>query len=290
MSTAELTPERRDLGRPIQGPTAFGSDPSRIWRLTWTMAVTDFKLRFFGSVLGYLWQLMRPLLLFGVIYIVFAEVLKVGGDQPFFGVALLLGIVMFQFFTDATSGSVRSIVLREGVVRKVDFPRLAVPASVVLMALFNLALNFIPVTIFLFAAGGRVSVRWLEMPLIILLVLVFVCGLAMLLSSLFVKYRDVEPIWDVVTQALFYGTPILYSISVVIDKAGIEVARLMLVNPVATAIQQARHAMVDTSYEGVGQIFGTSAGFLIPISVAVITFVAGLFVFNRAAPHIAEQL
>ena len=104
-------------------------------------------------------------------------------------------------------------------------------------------------TIFLFAAGGRVSVRWLELPLIILMLLVFVCGLAMLLSSLFVKYRDVEPIWDVVTQALFYGTPILYSISVVIDKAGIEVARLMLVNPVATAIQQARHAMVDAREE-----------------------------------------
>ncbi len=95
---------------PITGPTALGSDRRRFWRLAWTLAVTDFKLRFFGSVLGYLWQLMRPLMLFGVIYIVFAEILKVGGDQPFFGVALLLGIVLFQFFTDATAASVQSLV------------------------------------------------------------------------------------------------------------------------------------------------------------------------------------
>jgi ABC-2 type transport system permease protein len=291
MSAPGAAPEwQGDLGRPIAGPTAFGSDPGRIWRLTWTMAVTDFKLRFFGSVLGYLWQLMRPLMLFAIVYVVFAVVLKVGGDQPYFGVALLLGIVIFQFFTDATSGSVRSIVMREGVVRKVDFPRLAVPASVVLQALFNLGLNLLPVFLFLFAVGGQVYLRWLEFPLIILMLLVFVCGLAMLLSSLFVKYRDVEPIWDVLVQALFYATPILYSISVVIEKAGIDVARLMLVNPLATAVQQARYAVIDPSYESAGQIFGTSAGFLIPISISVLTFVAGLIVFSRSAPHIAEQL
>ena len=275
---------------PIHGPTAFGSDRRRFWRLAWTLAVTDFKLRFFGSVLGYLWQLMRPLMLFGVIYTVFAVVLKVGGNQPFFGVALLLGIVLFQFFTDATAGAVRSIVMRENLVRKIDFPRMAVPTSVVLQALFNLGLNLIPVVIFLLAAGGSITARWLELPLIVLLLVVFVSGLAMLLSALFVQYRDVEPIWDVTTQALFYGTPILYSLSVVIDKAGIEVTRLMLINPLAAAIQQARHALIDTSYISAGQVFATTAGDLIPIAVALITFAIGLRVFTRAAPRMAERL
>jgi ABC-2 type transport system permease protein len=276
--------------RPIAGPTALGSDPRRLWRLAWTIATTDFKLRFFGSALGYLWQLMRPLLLFAIIYIVFVEILKVGGDQPLFGVALLLGIVMYQFFTDATAGSVRSIIIRESLVRKVDFPRMAVPLSVVLQALFNLGLNLIPVFVFLLAAGGTLSVRWLELPLIVLMLVVFVSGLAMLLSSLFVRYRDVEPIWDVVTQALFYATPILYSLSVVIDKAGIEVARLMLVNPLAAAIQQARHAIIDPAYESAGQVFGTTAGDLLPIAVSIITFIVGFIVFDRAAPKIAELL
>jgi ABC-2 type transport system permease protein len=278
------------MGREVTGPSALGHDRQRLFRLAWTLAVTDFKLRFFGSVLGYLWQLMRPLMLFGVIYVVFAVVLDVGGDQPLFGVALLLGIVFFQFFSDATSASVRSIVLRENLVRKVDFPRLAVPLSCVLQALFNFGLNLIPVFVFLMAAGGQVYLRWLELPLIVLMMLVFVTGLAMLLSALFVRYRDVEPIWDVVMQALFYATPILYSLTVVIDKAGIEVARAMLVNPLATAIQQARHAVIDPSYESAGQVFGTTAGDLIPIGVTLLTFAAGWLVFSRSAPRIAEEL
>lgn len=277
-------------GRPIAGPTALGDDPRRFWRLAWTIAATDFKLRFFGSALGYLWTLMRPLMLFAVIYVVFVEILGVGGDQPLFGVALLLGIVIFQFFADATVASVKSIVQRENLVRKVDFPRAAVPVSCVLQALFNFSLNLVPVAIFLFAAGGTVYLRWLEFPLIVAMLVVFVSGCSMLLSCLYVRYRDVEPIWDVVMQALFYATPVLYSISVVIDKVGIEVARLMMINPLGTAIQQARHAVVDPAYESAGQIFGTSLGFLVPIGVSLVTFVLGAWMFNRAAPRIAEEL
>jgi ABC-2 type transport system permease protein len=278
------------MGEAIKGPTAFGDDRRRMWRLAWTLAVTDFKLRFFGSVLGYVWALMRPLLLFAVIYVVFAEILKVGGDQPYFGVALLLGIVLFQFFTDATTAAVRSLILRENLVRKIEFPRIAVPLSCVLQAMMNLAINLVPVVIFLLAAGGGVNVRWLEMPLILLLLVVFTLGTSLLLAALFVRYRDVEPIWDVVLQALFYATPILYSLTLVIEKVGIDVARVMLINPIATAIQQARHAMVDYSYESAGQIFGSTAGNLIPIGVAVATLVLGTVVFVRAAPRVAEDL
>ena len=277
-------------GQIVVGPTALGNDKRRFWRLAWTLAATDFKLRFFGSVLGYLWQLVRPLLLFAIIYTVFVAVLGVGGSQPRFGVALLLGIVVFQFFTESTSPAIRSIVLRETLVRKVDFPRAAIPVSCVIQATMNLGLNLIPVFIFLFAAGGTISWRWLELPLIVAMLIVFVTGLALLLSALFVRYRDVEPIWDVVIQGLFYATPILYSLSVVIDKAGIEVARLMLINPLAAAIQQARHAIVDVSYESPGQIFGTTVGDLIPVGVSVITFLVGAWIFHRAAPRIAEEL
>ncbi len=287
MSAVTASAER---GRQVAGPTALGDDPRRFWRLAWTLAVTDFKLRFFGSVLGYLWQLMRPLMLFGIIYVVFAEILKVGGDQPFFGVALLLGIVVFQFFTDATAASVRSIVVRESLVRKVDFPRAAVPVSCVLQALFNLGLNMLPVLIFLFAAGGRVMWSWYELPLIFAMLVVFVAGLSLLLSALFVRYRDIEPIWDVILQALFYGTPILYSLSVVIDEVGLNVARVMLINPLTAGIQQARHAIIDPSYESPSQIFGAAYWDLLPIAVSVLTFVAGVLYFRRSAPQIAELL
>ena len=150
--------ERADaapLGPPIKGPSALGSDPRRFWHLTRTLAVTDFKLRFFGSALGYLWQLMRPLLLFGVLYVVFTQVVRIGGDVELYPVALLLGIVLFTFFTEATGGALGSLVDREALIRKVEFPRLAVPLAAVLTALFNVALNLIAVFVFLLAAGGE---------------------------------------------------------------------------------------------------------------------------------------
>lgn len=296
MSVSELPAAPRALtgvqppGRRVTGPTAFGDDWARFWRLSWTLAVTEFKLRFFGSLLGYLWQLMRPLMLFGVIYIVFAGILKVGGDQPFFGVAMLFGVVVFQFFTDATSASVQGLVIRENLVRKIDFPRMAVPAASVIEALMNFMLNLVPVFAFLMFAGGDFYLSWVQLPLVMLLVLVFTTGCAMLLSALYVRFRDVKPIWDVVMQALFYATPILYSLSVVIDKVGITAARILLISPLGAAVQQARHAIISPEYESVANIFGSAAGTLIPIGIATVTFVAGLLVFVRAAPRVAEEL
>jgi len=277
-------------GREVTGPTSMGTDPRRFWHLAWTLATTEFKLRFFGSVLGYFWQLMRPLLLFAVLYAVFVGILNTGGDQPMFGVALLLGIVVFQFFADSTISSIRSLMNRENLVRKIDFPRAAIPVSCVLQAIFNFGLNLIPVFIFLFAAGGSISVRWLELPLVLAMLIIFVTGLSLLLSALFVSFRDVEPIWEVLAQALFYGTPILYSLSVVIDKVSLTAAQIMLANPLAAAIQQLRHALVDLSYQSPGQVFGSTAGDLIPIGVSVLIFIIGALYFRRMAPLIAERL
>lgn len=289
-SAGDAKPRPRPIGREVTGPTAIGNDPRRFWHLAWTLATTQFKLRFFGSVLGYFWQLMRPLLVFAIVYAVFVGILNAGSDQPLFGVALLLGIVIFQFFADATSLSIRSLVESENLVRKLDFPRAAIPVSCVLQALFNFTLNLIPVFIFLVAAGGSIYLRWLELPLILAMLIVFVSGLSLLLSALFVSFRDVEPIWEVVSQALFYGTPILYSLSLVIDKVGIDVARIMLVNPLAAAIQQLRHAVIDPAYESPGQIFATTAGVLIPVGVSLLTFAIGALYFKRVAPLIAERL
>ena len=277
-------------GREVTGPTSMGTDPKRFWHLAWTLATTEFKLRFFGSVLGYFWQLMRPLLLFAVLYAVFVGILNTGGDQPMFGVALLLGIVVFQFFADSTISSIRSLMNRENLVRKIDFPRAAIPVSCVLQAIFNFGLNLIPVFIFLFAAGGSVSVRWLELPLVLAMLIVFVTGLSLLLSALFVNFRDVEPIWEVVAQALFYGTPILYPLSIVIEKVSLTAAQIMLANPLAAAIQQLRHAIVDLSYHSPGQVFGSTAGDLIPVGISLLTFIIGALYFRRMAPLIAERL
>jgi ABC-2 type transport system permease protein len=277
------------LGQPIKGPSALGSDPRRLWHLAHTMAVSDFKLRFFGSALGYLWQLVRPLLLFGVLYVVFTEVVRIGGDVELYPVALLLGVVLYTCFSEATGGALSSLVDRESLIRKVEFPRLAVPLAAVLTALMNLALNLIAVVVFLLAAGGSIRWTWLEVPFLVLALALLTTGLGMLLSALFVRYRDVKPIWEVALQLLFYGSPIFYPIDVVLERSELA-AKLMLLNPFAAIIQQARHALIAPSHPSAAEAAGGGAWLLLTVAIGVGVIALGYYVFNRRAPTIAEEL
>jgi ABC-2 type transport system permease protein len=290
MSAGVVDLDPTGMGDPIRGPSALGNDPRRLLRLTWALAVTDFKLRFFGSVLGYLWQLMRPLMLFGVLYFVFSIALDLGDDVKFFPVAMLLGIVLFSFLNEATSGSVKALVQREGIVRKVDFPRLAVPLATVTTALLNLGLNLIVVLIFLLASGGSPRWTWLALPLLVLALALLALGLGMLLSALFVRYRDVEPIWDVVLQVLFYATPIFYTVDLLAEKGGEDVAHAVMGNPFATLVQEGRHLLIDPSHVSAAEAIGGYAWLLIPVGITAVIFAAGWRVFSRQAPRIAEDL
>jgi ABC-2 type transport system permease protein len=273
-----------------QGATAVGSDRKRMWRLAWALATTDFKLKFFGSVLGYLWQLMRPLMLFGVLYFVFSTFLDVGAGAKYYPVALLLGIVLYSFFNEATSQGLRSLLARENLMRKIAFPRLAVPLASVLTASFNVVLNLVPVFVFLLAAGAPPRWSWLQLPLLMAALVFLVLGLAMLLSALFVRYRDVEPIWDVILQMLFYGTPIFYTLEIVVEKAGEGVAQALMFNPFAAILQQARHAVIDPSYDNAAVAIGGGLWIAVPILIGVAIFVLGAFAFAREAPRVAEHL
>ena len=276
------------VGERVRGPSALGGEPRRFATLAWTMAVSDFKLRFFGSVFGYLWQLMRPLLLFGVVYIVFTKAFSLGAGVPFYSVTLLTNIVMFTFFADATGASVGAVLDRENIVRKIHFPRLAIPAAVVLTALFNLCLNLFAVSVFLIASGVRPHWTWLELPLLIGYLTVFAAGLAMLLSSLFVRYRDVRPIWDVTLQIIFYGTPILYMIEKI--PPGLIRDLILNLNPLAGLLVQIRHAVIDPNAPSIAEVMGGRIHLLVPFTVVIATFALGWVVFARQAPRIAEDL
>jgi ABC-2 type transport system permease protein len=283
------------LGRPIKGPSALGSDPRRLWHLTWALAKTEFKLTFFGSALGYLWQLMRPLLLFGVIYVVLsASKLASENHRPYYAAALLLGIVLFTFFNEGSGGAVTSLVLRENLVRKIEFPRLAVPISIVITALMNLTLNLIPVLIFLFAAGASPQWSWLELPLLALVLAVFTTGLAMILSVSYVSYRDVRPIWDVVLQMTFYAAGIFFPIATLKPKdvfgVQVSISHLLMANPFAAVLEEARHVFIDHSYPTATAAMGGGALILIPVGIGVITVIGGFLLFDRRAPKVAEQL
>jgi ABC-2 type transport system permease protein len=292
-------PLREPLGEPIRGPRALSDSWSRFWHLTYNIARSEFKLKFFGSALGYVWQVMRPLLLFGVLYVFFVLVFHVNkGKGPaahFYGVQLLASIVLFSFFGEATSAAVRSVVDRENLVRKIQFPRLAIPISVVLLAAFNLALNLTVVMAFALIEGVRPMLSWLELPLILAMLAVLATGVAMLLSALFVRFRDIDPIWEVLSQILFYSSPVIIPVELVRKELAHGTAHDLLyhlytLNPLVAVFQQFRHAMINHATLSAGQAMGSWLDLLEPLGLVAVIFVLGFWVFNREAPHIAEDL
>ena len=269
-----------------RGPAAIGDDLRRFWSLTYMLAATDFKLRFFGSALGYLWTLARPLLLFGTLYFVFTKIVKFGEGVKYYPVYLLSGIVLFTFFSETTSRGVTALIERENLLRKMRFPRMVIPLSVALHSLFNLGLNLIVVFIFIFASGITPTLDWVQIPLLIGMLVILATGVTMLLSALYVRFRDVEPIWEVALQLLFYGSPIIY----VIERVPESVRELVMFNPIASILTQWRHAVIDQDAPTAGTAIGGIELLAVPVLISVAVMVLGWWVFMRETPRIAENL
>jgi ABC-2 type transport system permease protein len=270
----------------FHGPSALGGGFQRFVNLVFTLAATDFKLRFFGSALGYLWTLMRPLMLFGVLYLVFTEVVRFGAGVEHYPVYLLAAIVLFTFFSEATGRGVSSLIERENLLRKIRFPRLVIPLSVTLHSLFNLGLNLVVVFVFVLASGIEPRVSWLELVPLLLLLVVLTTGIAMLLSALYVRYRDVQPIWEVALQILFYASPVIYTT----EKLPDSIEGAAMANPITAILTQMRHAVIDPSAPTAADVIGGAGLLLIPLAVVLLVFALGTWVFLREAPRIAEDL
>jgi len=273
----------------VRGPSALTGDPRRLLALAVALALTAWKLRFFGSVLGYVWSLLRPLLLFGILYVVFSEVVGVNAGVAHYPLLLLAGIVLFSTFAEIAGGAVTSMVDRETLVRKVAFPRLAIPLSVAIAATFSLLLNLVTVAIFVAASGIEPRWTWLLLPVPLVALVVFGAGLAMLLSALYVPFRDVRPIWDVAQQALFYATPILYPIEKVVERSD-ALTKVVMANPLAVLIQEFRHLLLGPEAPTAAQAVGGAAWLLIPAAIFAGLTALGFVVFNRMAPFAAERL
>ena len=285
MTTAGLTLTR------VRGPSAISGGWRRFVRLTWVIAKKDYKLTYFGSVLGYVWSLMQPLLFFGVLYLVFAVIVQFNKGVPDFPVLLLMNIVLFGFFQAATGSSIMSVVQRENLVRKMHFPRLVIPLATVVTQAINLFFNLVVVIIFMVAYGVQPRLTWLLLPVLIVAEFVLVIGIAMLLSALYVRYRDVSPIWGVISQALYFASPVFILINSVLVHGRL-VTRLYLFNPMATLLQQARHWMIGGPVGGASPaaLMGGKVWLLVPTAIALGVFALGLWVFRREAPRIAEEL
>lgn len=254
--------------------------------VTRALASTEFKLRYFGSVLGYLWTLLRPLMLFGVLYVVFTHVVRFGDKVPHYPVVLLAAIVVFNFFAEATSGGLGSLVARENLLRKVAFPRAAVPISVTMTSAANLALGLIVVFGFALIDGVTPQLGWLGFVGCVLLAVVFATALSVLLAVLFVRYRDVQPIWEVALQLFFWGTPIIYTI----ENVPPDFQELLMLNPLAVAIQQGRHWLVPESTGSAAEAIGGTALLLVPLAIFAAVVALTVWTFRRAEGRMAEEL
>jgi ABC-2 type transport system permease protein len=272
--------------REVTGPSALGGGWRRSAELLYLMAVTEFKRTYFGTVLGYLWSLARPLMLFAVLLVVFTQVFRVGSQVPHYALLLLFGVVLFGFFQEATGNAVGSIVGQEGVVRKTQFPRLVIPMAVVLTALFNLALNLVVVFVFVLAFGVGPLWTWLLFPLLLALLLVITSAVSMLVASLYPRFRDMAIIWTVLSTVLFYGTPVLYPIEVV----PATLRHVIMLNPLASIFVLARKWVIDPSAPGPAQAIGGAALLLAPLAIFLGVCALAVWVFNREAPRIAEEL
>jgi ABC-2 type transport system permease protein len=270
-------------------PSALGGSVRRFIELTLTLARSEFKVTYFGSVLGYLWSLIRPLLFFGVIYFFFVKILRIA-RTPHYGVYLLTGLVLWSYFTEATSNCVKCLVTNESMLRKIRFPRMAVPLSVSVTALFNLALSLIVVVAFALADGITPTVRWLELLLIILAFVVLATGFGMLLSALYVRFRDLDPIWEVALQVWFYASPIMYPAKYY-AKVSPGIQHVMMISPPAMLLTQMGHAFIDpVSYPGAPTIGNGWPPVVAALVIIPAVFALGWWVFMREAPRVAENL
>jgi ABC-2 type transport system permease protein len=274
-------------GSQISGPGALVGGWRRAGSLTWTLAYLDWRLAFFGSVLGYFWRLLKPAAYFGIYYVLFTHFLKINADVKYGPAVLITGIMLNLFFMEATSAAVPSVLSRENLVRKIHFPRVVIPLATIMTALLNLTFNLLAVLVIAIVSGVPLrSTTWQVIPAFGLL-LVWVGGLAMLMSALFVRYRDIAPIWEVVSMAMFYATPILYPIEII----RYEWARhLIMHNPLAVTLQQIRHAVYDPAAMSAAQAIGGWGQLSVVIVGVFATFGFGLWVFNRTAPGVAENL
>ena len=250
---------------------------------------TDFKLRYQGSVLGYLWAILRPLLMFVILYIVFSKILRFGGDIPHYPVYLLTGTVLWSFFTECTGQGIQAMIARGELIRKISFPKWVIVVSATATALINLLINICVVVIFALINGVAPSLTWLLVPLSILELYALALGISFLLGAINVKFRDVTSIWDVLIQALFYAVPIIYPITMVANSSALA-AKVILLNPIAQVIQDVRYNLITNESITTWGYINTPVVRFIPIALVVIVLVLAALYFRKRSKYFAEQI
>ena len=254
------------------------------------LVITDFKLRYQGSVLGYIWSLLKPLMLFAIMYTVFVHFLRFGEGIPHFAVALLLGIVMWTFFLEATNQGMQAIISRGDLLRKINFPKYILVLSATISALINFLLNLAVVFVFMIFDGVTFGWSALLFPVTILILYAFALAVAFFLSAVNVRFRDIGHIWEVIVQAVFYATPIIYPLQMVL-KFNETAAHILMLSPIAVLFQNARAQLVG--HENVitaDQLFVNPFWLILPYAIIAIVILLAVWYFRRNQAKFAEQI
>lgn len=253
---------------------------------------TDFQLRYQGSFLGMIWSVLKPLMLFAVMYVVFVKFLKFSDGTPTFPISLLCGTCLWSFFSEATSMGMQSIVNRGDLLRKIHFPNYIIVAATTMGSMISLGINLAVVIVFGFFAHAHYTWRVLLVPFNILELYALGLGAALLLASMFVYFRDVAHIWEVVLQALFYATPIVYPITMVArNQKYAWAAKLLMLNPTTQAIMDVRHNLLSPEYvPTVWDMVHNPLLCLLPYIFSVVILALGIYVFRKYSPKFAEVL
>lgn len=255
-------------------------------RIVFVIASSEFKLKYADSALGYLWSLVKPLGMFAMLYVVFGRFLKIGAGIPHYPLYLLLGIVLWTFFSDATSLGMESIVKRSTLLSKLAFPRVVIPLSVTASSAITFGVNLVAFAVLVVINRIVPDAKWLLIPLLLLELYVFVLGLTFFLSAIFVRLRDIGQVWELALLLLFYASPIFYSAAATPSWF----QKLTYLNPFVQVTQDVR-AIVLPSTEGItaATVYGSPFGELLPIMVALLLFGAGYLFFRREEPWLAER-
>jgi len=251
------------------------------------LVVTDFKLRYQGSLLGYTWSLLRPLFFFLILYLVFVRFLRIGTSIPHYPVYLLLGIVLWNFFAETTSQSLGSVVNRGDLIRKIRIPRWIIVISSSVSALINFLLNMLVVLVFMVWTGADVSATVIWLPLILVEIYMFALGVSLLLSAGYVKYRDLSHIWEIILQGAFYLTPILYPLTVITSHT---LQQFLLLNPMGQAIQDARTMLITKDTVTIAEVYRNAAMRVVPVLISVVVLLLGVLYFRKQAKYFAENI
>ncbi|MBQ3441376.1 ABC transporter permease [Candidatus Saccharibacteria bacterium] len=252
------------------------------------LSKTDFKIRYQGSALGYLWALLRPLLMFAILYIVFSKILRFGGDIPHYPVYLLAGTVFWNFFTECTFQGIHAIENRGDLIRKVSFPKYIVVLSATSTAVINLLINVAVIFIFALINGCTPSLTWLLVVPAIIELYALALGISLWLGAINVKLRDIGSIWEVLTQALFYAVPIIYPISMVTETST-TAAKIILIDPIAQVIQDVRYGVVTDQTVTTWGFAGVGWG-LVSVLVVIAILIFGALFFKKRSKKFAEEV